>query len=417
VTFLNRVESIGEDCFRNCEKLNYVELPNTLKSIGQSAFANCEELTTIKSEEGSPFKFVDGVLFGNNGKTLDLYLKKKTDTAYTIPEGVTSITDYAFHQNKFLKSVVIPDTVTSIGRGAFSGCEFLETVVIPDSVNTIGNSTFAGCASLANARIPEGIVTIGDYLFSQCNLSSIFIPDSVTSIGVSSFYGNNLVSITIPESVTSIGYNAFSENEFLTSVFYQGFRNPCFINSLVFTGQMTVCVPPDYDFPSFCGKPVTSEDDECLSFRKMFNSCFKGAFVDGQVVQQKRRNVVEWESLTSECATYVCYNDTGLMAWSECNNSVGANRMCIADKCVEDESSAPNRIVVDVELDEGIDMNEIDAKKLVEVISENSGVDSNEFSIGWETDENGKVIRVVVYVDDSGSANKIAESMKNCQRS
>ena len=50
---------------------------------------------------------------------------------FTIPDGVTSIEDYAFWGCSGLTSVTIPDSVTSIGEWAFSGCSSLKSVTIP----------------------------------------------------------------------------------------------------------------------------------------------------------------------------------------------------------------------------------------------------------------------------------------------
>lgn len=60
------------------------------------------------------------------------------DKEVVIPNGVTSIGEYAFFRCKSLKSVIIPDGVTSIGNYAFSDCKSLRSVVIPDSVISIG---------------------------------------------------------------------------------------------------------------------------------------------------------------------------------------------------------------------------------------------------------------------------------------
>ena len=46
----------------------------------------------------------------------------------TIPDGVTSIGDYAFRGCSSLASVMIPDSVTSIGEGAFYCCDRLKDV-------------------------------------------------------------------------------------------------------------------------------------------------------------------------------------------------------------------------------------------------------------------------------------------------
>ncbi len=129
----------------------------------------------------------------------------------TIPEGVTSIGEWAFYYCSSLASVTIPEGVTSIGGEAFSGCSSLASVTIPESVTSIGNYAFSYCSSLASVTIPESVASIGGGAFRSCSsLASVTIPEGVTSIGDFAFCDcSNLASVTIPEGVTSIGDYAF----------------------------------------------------------------------------------------------------------------------------------------------------------------------------------------------------------------
>ena len=137
-----------------------------------------------------------------------------------IPDGVTSIGDYAFSRCTSLTSITIPDGVTSIGYSAFSRCTSLTIITIPDGVTSIGDYAFYKCTSLTIIKIPNSVTSIGDWAFSYCiSLTSITIPNSVTSIGDGAFYEcKNLTGITIPNSVTNIGGRAFEYCERLTSI-------------------------------------------------------------------------------------------------------------------------------------------------------------------------------------------------------
>ena len=59
---------------------------------------------------GDNFEVKDGSLIRYTGSGTDV----------VIPDGVTSIGDYAFNECKMLTSIKIPDSVTSIGKSAFS---------------------------------------------------------------------------------------------------------------------------------------------------------------------------------------------------------------------------------------------------------------------------------------------------------
>jgi len=179
-----------------------------------------------------------------------------TLTGIILPNGVTSIENYAFYSCTSLASIDIPNSVTSIGEQAFVDCTSLASIDIPNSVTSIGEQAFVDCSSLTSITIPDSVTSIGDYAFVDCSSltainvdaantayssvdgvlynndkttlftypigktgSTFAIPDSVTSIGDDAF-GNctSLASVTIPNSVTSIGWCAFSGCTSLTSV-------------------------------------------------------------------------------------------------------------------------------------------------------------------------------------------------------
>ena len=106
--------------------------------------------------------------------------------------------------------VIVPDGVTSIGEYAFSRCSKLTSITIPNSVTSIGEWAFSGCSGLTSITIPNSVTSIGDFAFSGCNgLTSITIPNSVTSIGNGAFgYCFKLAKAIVPKE-TKIGAAAF----------------------------------------------------------------------------------------------------------------------------------------------------------------------------------------------------------------
>jgi hypothetical protein len=87
-------------------------------------------------------------------------------------------------------------------------------VTIPDGVTSIGNYAFSGCSNLTSVAIPAGVTSIGDGVFYFCSsLTSVTIPDGVTSIGRQAFDGcSNLTSVSIPDSIKMIGKDAIPPN-------------------------------------------------------------------------------------------------------------------------------------------------------------------------------------------------------------
>lgn len=235
----------GAAVFQGFTGITSIVIPDSVISIGVSTFSGCTSLAEITvSPDNKNYSSVDGVLFNKDGSELIIYPKGNGRSAYTVPDGVTSISGSAFSGCTSLKEIVIPDSVTTIGSSAFEGCTSLSKVklsnnltiieertfydctslaeiVIPDSVTRIGESAFLGCTSLSKVDLPKKLTTIEAYTFSGCSsLESIVIPEGVTAIGTwleyektyysSSFSGcKSLKEIIIPDSVTAIGDSAF----------------------------------------------------------------------------------------------------------------------------------------------------------------------------------------------------------------
>ena len=149
-----------------------------------------------------------------------LYISGKCPISYHIPDGVTTIEDFAFSVCASLKSVYIPNSVTSIGKGAFSSCRALTSIHVPDSVTSIGDGAFNECGLLKSIRLPNSLTSIGANTFNGCSsITSIHIPDSVVNIGEAAFGGcRNLTSIRLPDGVTRIEERAFAICKKLASV-------------------------------------------------------------------------------------------------------------------------------------------------------------------------------------------------------
>jgi len=200
---------LGTESYRSfIAGIEEVEIPDTVTEIGSYAFHNFRKVKKINIPN-SVTKIGEGAFYLCNSLV-----------SITIPNSVTSIGDRSFEDCRSLTSITIPDSVTSIASYAFFNCSNLTSIAIPEGVTSIGGYAFSGCSSLASIKLPNNLISIGSNAFRYCSsLASITIPESVTGIGEFAFAGcSSLTSITISEGVTSIGEFAFTGCSSLTNI-------------------------------------------------------------------------------------------------------------------------------------------------------------------------------------------------------
>ena len=225
VTIPDGVKTLPAGVFGENFKLTRVTIPSSVTAIKGNVFNNCQSLTSIQVDPNNPnYTSVDGVLFTKSLKTLVAYPAGKAGPSYSIPNSVTEIEHYAFARAS-LTNVTIPDGVTSIGDFAFAWCFKLTSVTIPGSVTSMGFRMFYK-SGLRSTTIKDGVTSIGAYAFSECfSLAKVTIPSSVTNIGTAAFWQCfALKSITIPDSVTTIEGGAFAVTN-LNEVYYGGSKD------------------------------------------------------------------------------------------------------------------------------------------------------------------------------------------------
>ena len=224
------VTTIGQSAFASCYALTSVTIPNSVTVLRPPVFPFCTGLTGITVDPlNSVYSSVDGVLFDKGQTTLLEYPGARTG-AYTIPNSVTSIWDYAFSYCGGLTSVTIPDSVTHIGYDAFWTCLSLTSVTIPNGV--IGSLAFDFCPNLTSVTIGKGVTSIAFDAFIDCPSLTAITVDALNSV-YSSLDGvlfdksqttllacpkGKAGAYAISNSVTSIGYRAFNACANLSSV-------------------------------------------------------------------------------------------------------------------------------------------------------------------------------------------------------
>ena len=176
VVIPNSVTTIETYAFLNCYKLTSVVIPKSVTSIARGAFYSCENLLDVTMLVGAAT--IESTAFYNCPKVTNVYIESVADwckikfksedanplavrdstsdhvfknlyvsgelvTELIIPQGVTSIGDYAFYNCENLTRVEIASSVTSIGRYAFQGCTSLSSLVFKDTTTWYRTSSLA----------------------------------------------------------------------------------------------------------------------------------------------------------------------------------------------------------------------------------------------------------------------------------
>lgn len=116
------ISTIGNFAFDDCSSLLKVIIPASVICIGRAAFNRCDALSGIWVKDSNTFFSSDnkGVLF-NKQKTKLIQAPGGLTGNYTIPDGVTNISGFAFTDCEGLIGVVVPKSVTNIENAAFNG--------------------------------------------------------------------------------------------------------------------------------------------------------------------------------------------------------------------------------------------------------------------------------------------------------
>lgn len=276
VTFMNDVNTIGDDAFNGCESLQSVTfngsvysigiraffgcdlqqltLPNGLSILGAFAFCNNLSLNELKVSSGAlltdidygTFYFtsiqniivedgnkylssIDGVLFDKAQKRLILYPWFRNGvnaTSYTVPSSVDTIGKGAFSMSGEVPTGMQASMLSSVN---LSNVKYIEDSAFYNS----GVTTFRGY---------ENVKYIGDHAFAESSVMQPPITSNVEHIGQYAFYnctGLEGSKLTIGGNIKVIGDYAFARSPIQQITFAAGYK-PEYFGEGVFAGNQAL---------------------------------------------------------------------------------------------------------------------------------------------------------------------------------
>ena len=192
-------------------------------SICVNPFINCTDLNEIVLND-ERFELIDGVLYlkYHNDYFLMYYPSNKKEELFIVPKKVTSISNYAFYDNKYLKHISFEDQSSCkiIGEAAFAVQDAndakLESIALPDALTTIGPNAFYNQNKIVSIDLFNTTAfVIGESAFENCSALENFILPNVTNMIYSRAFANciKLNSIYIPKTVEYAGAKIFDGNK------------------------------------------------------------------------------------------------------------------------------------------------------------------------------------------------------------
>ncbi len=213
ISIAEGVESIRDNSFLGATKLLSVALPSTLTNIQTHAFA-APKLAKIFAESNPNLVYENKALLSADGTVLYFYARDCVNETFNVPDTVKYISQGAFANNPFIKTVYLSKSLLQLGSnytsayfdnvGAFENCSNLGSVVFdsPDLM-LIGPETFSGCLGLEDVQLPSKLLYIGDRAFSSCsNLDAVvFRGETLPIFGDRINYRSNFTFYAEPQAI------------------------------------------------------------------------------------------------------------------------------------------------------------------------------------------------------------------------
>ncbi len=247
VNIPDSVETIGEEAFFNCQKLEEVIIPDSVKEIGESAFSYCYNIKSFEVEAKNKYYSSDdyGVLFNKKMTKLINYPAALKKTIYAVPKDVIVICNEAFALSN-LQNITLPSSLDIIEENAFYGCQKLKSIELPVGLEELNKGSFKACNALTEVTIPERITVIPEACFDDCTA---------------------LKEVTLPAGITEIGTSAFSTCRDLTDVHFGGSKaeweaikigsdNKYLLEATIHYGKETPVEPDQPDPPVQPDEPI-----------------------------------------------------------------------------------------------------------------------------------------------------------------
>lgn len=194
----NGVHAIASNLFSDNETVKSVVLSSTVNELmGVNPFEDSAVESINVSADNEKYCSVDGVLYSKDMKRLITYPPCKSDSSFTPPDSVESLSSWSFSSNKYLESFTANEGLTVIDTCAFEESVNLKEVVIPGIIDTINSGAFKKCSALEKVTV----------LAANCDFDETSFDDDFSG----TFYGKSTATTTYIYAMSK-GFNFVALN-------------------------------------------------------------------------------------------------------------------------------------------------------------------------------------------------------------
>ena len=207
------------------EDVNHIGLKFTSNGDGTcfvSGLGICNESEIVIPSVSPDNEKVVGIGFSS-------FYGRSDITSVIIPEGVTTISPFAFDKCVNLTSISIPDSIEEIGQYAFRDCNLEYSTLLNCYYLGNENNKYLVLVDVIDKESPYFSINSGTRVIlyrsfiGYSHVKDIYIPEGVVSIGREAFSNcDNVETLTLPSTIKYLGMEVFDNCSALERVNYKG---------------------------------------------------------------------------------------------------------------------------------------------------------------------------------------------------